>query len=190
MKRSYLKANKQKENLSELQAETVSLFKMNFLSKTTTPQHKTRTGMRVSMNDGPRRSVVSPCKVALRHDRVGNTRRQWRVLETLWAFFFFVTFAGNFQADYFPALTDGAIKRSWVRNLEKFQGCLCFPSSWTSLFVSLRLSTWKYGTQFKTTGWRPLERWLELSFEQLLANSIGSTSGQSRFGRVFVRVKV
>lgn len=93
----------------------------------------------------------------------------------------FFTFAGNFRADYFLALTDGAIKRSWVRNLEKFQGCLCFPSSWISQFVSLRLSTWKYGPQLKTMGWRQLQRWLELSFEQFVGNFIGSTSGRSRF---------
>lgn len=88
----------------------------------------------------------------------------------------FFTFAGNFRADYFPALTDGAIKRSWVRSLEKFQGCLCFPSSWISQFVSLRLSPWKNGAPLKTMGWRQLERWLELSFEESVGNSIASTS--------------
>lgn len=82
------------------------------------------------------------------------------------------TFAGNFRADYFPTLTDGAIKRSWVRNLEKFQGCLCFSSCWISQFVSLRLSTWKYGTQLIRMRWRQLKGWLELSLNGLLEISL------------------
>lgn len=84
-----------------------------------------------------------------------------------WNCLSFFTLAGNFRADYFPALTDGAMKMSWVRNLEKFQGCLCFSSCWVSQRVSLGLSTWKYATQLITVRWRQLKRWLELSLNSL-----------------------
>lgn len=100
------------------------------------------------------------------------------------------TFAGNFRADYFPALTDGAIKRSWVRNLEKFQGCLCFSSCWISQLVSLRLSTWKYGTQLIRMRWRQLKRLIGSLFERFVGNFIGFTSVQSKFHCVFLCVNV
>lgn len=99
------------------------------------------------------------------------------------------TFAGNFRADYFPALTDGAIKRSWVRNLEKFQGCLCFSSCWISVCLapSLHLEIWDTVNKDEM---KTIKRLIGTLFERFVGNFIGFTSVQSEFHCVFLCVDV